>query len=172
MTASNRTVTLEEVLTSREARVARQREMLARGGVVVSFTVNMPGPVKDTEDARTIFREGVAAFERAARDAGLAVQDRRELFLSTGPEGLFRCDADALAVKKAAVAVETTHPLGRLFDMDVLDASGAAVSRSVLGEPVRRCLVCGNAAAVCGRSRAHGVDALLAAIRALVASAT
>ncbi|MDL2210081.1 citrate lyase holo-[acyl-carrier protein] synthase [Desulfovibrio sp. OttesenSCG-928-O18] len=173
MTASNHVVSLEEVLVNREARVVRQRGMLDRGnGAIISFTVNMPGPVKDTADARVIFRAGLDALAAATRDAGFAVGEQRELYLPTGPEALLGFAAEAMAVKRMAVAVENTHPLGRLFDMDVLDASGASISRAALGAPMRTCLVCGGKAAVCGRSRAHAMDELLAAIRKQVAAYT
>lgn len=171
MTATNRAVTLEEVLGNREARVARQREMLARGnGAVISFTVNMPGPVKDTADARAIFRAGLAALDVTVPGAGLIVAERREWYPPTGPEALLGFSAKPLDVKRMALAVEDSHPLGRLFDMDVLDASGAFISRGDLGAPMRACLVCGNKAAACGRSRAHPMDELLESIRKLVAA--
>lgn len=169
--ASNVPVPLEAVLASREARAARQREALAAGrGAVVSFTVNMPGPVKDTTEARTVFRAGLAALRLAAGKESLALELVSELYPETGPEALFRLEATPLEAKRLTTGIETAHALGRLFDMDVPDANGVPVSRRALALPPRACLLCGNDAAVCARGRAHALDDILAAIREMVAA--
>lgn len=167
--ATNHVVTLEEVLDNREARVERQRASLARGGTVVSFTVNMPGPVKDSDDSRIAFRAGLRGLEAAAAERGFVVLEREERYLLTGPEALLRFAEQPLDVKRMTVDVEENHALGRLFDMDVLGPDGRGVSRSGLGLAGRTCLICGQPAAVCGRSRAHGVGELVAAVRGMVA---
>jgi holo-ACP synthase/triphosphoribosyl-dephospho-CoA synthase len=55
-------------------------------------------------------------------------------------------------------ALEECHPLGRLFDIDVIAEDGDKVSRSTIGLPERACLVCGKTGAGCARSRAHPLD--------------
>ena len=49
--------------------------------------------------------------------------------------------------------------LGRLLDIDVIAPDGGKISRTEIGLPARRCLLCGNPAPVCARSRAHSADA-------------
>lgn len=166
--ATNHVVTIDEVLENREARVERQRAMLARGGSVVSFTVNMPGPVKDNRDARGIFAAGLEALVAITWGADFPVLEREEFYLVTGPEALLRFGGDALDIKRLTVALEAGHLLGRLFDMDVLGTDGRSVSRSELGLPGRMCLLCEEPASVCGRSRAHTVDELTGAISRMV----
>ena len=60
-----REVTLTEVLDARERRVVRQNEMLKNGDTLVSFTLNMPGPVKQFPLAQAFFERGLARLERA-----------------------------------------------------------------------------------------------------------
>ena len=51
-------VTLMEMLEAREARARRQRELLdCLSCPVVSFTMNIPGPVKNGPVIRRAFRE-------------------------------------------------------------------------------------------------------------------
>lgn len=69
-------------------------------------------------------------------------------------------DLEPSQVKAVTTALEETHPLGRLWDMDVLDREGKSLSRIALGYPARRCLVCGAAAKECGRSRKHSYEEL------------
>ena len=168
--AGNMPVTLEDVIANRDARVERQKAMLAPGkGAVVSFTVNMPGPVKDTENARSIFHAGLQSVIACATTAGWDVLEWQAIFPKTGPEALFLVDAGHVAVKEAMVVIEESHPLGRLFDLDVLDPKGAPVARKEGGRQLRACLLCGEPAAVCGRSRAHSFEELTCRITAMVA---
>ncbi|HLR88779.1 MAG TPA: citrate lyase holo-[acyl-carrier protein] synthase [Atopostipes sp.] len=59
------------------------------------------------------------------------------------------------------VNIEENHPLGRLFDLDVLmldqNNEVQGKSRTKLGLPVRRCFLCERPAKDCGRSRRHTV---------------
>ena len=58
-------ITLEQVLLARDRRVMRQRELAARyGGTLLSFTMNIAGPVKDAPLVRLAFRAGLAALDR------------------------------------------------------------------------------------------------------------
>ena len=53
------TVTLEQMLEARERRAQRQRELTAQFGLpLVSFTMNIPGPVKNSPLIRRGFRLG------------------------------------------------------------------------------------------------------------------
>ena len=60
------------------------------------------------------------------------------------------------------------HPLGRLFDLDVLHTDGRSLSRREFDLPPRRCLICDDLAAVCGRSRRHSNEELQVRIRQIL----
>lgn len=159
-------VTLEQVLDSRSHRVERQRAALADGAVcLVSFTLNIPGNIKQFPLARAAFSEGLGLLRNAFSTAILKEETVDE---PTGSEALMVLDADPAEIKRKTVAMEKVHPLGRLFDMDVLDADGLSLSRTSLGAAQRTCLICGNSAKVCGRSRAHSLDQLRAYIGRLL----
>ncbi len=59
------------------------------------------------------------------------------------------------------VEVEDTHPLGRLFDIDVIDTQGVVLSRDQLRFARRRCFVCGRDAKLCARNRVHPLTGLI-----------
>ena len=117
---------------------------------------------------RAIHLEGGRAVGRLFLYAGGRHYELHEY--PTGTEGFWLVNKDPLEVKKQTCKLEEKHPLGRLFYMDVLNAQGASVSRRDLGLPPRRCLICGEEAAVCARSRAHAMEDLLAVIRQTVAA--
>lgn len=153
--------TLEELLLAREERAKRQREWFHGSGTacLISFTMNLPGEVKRFTLARRGFAEGLSAIKQAAD--GLAYLREGEMETAAGNEALILLDAPPLEVKRRTVLLEDAHPLGRLFDIDVLDSSGKVLSRADIGEKPRQCLLCGNTAHVCARSRAHALEAVM-----------
>lgn len=167
---------------------------IRRNVSLVSMTLNIPGPVKDRPEYRKALETGlhrlIAMFNEREEDAEsraevqILYQEFRPLV--TGPEGYIVVTGDPLEIKKAAMAAEEADALGRLFDIDVLiisddaepDAAGhfsltdiQSISRSQLGGKPRQCLLCGEDAKACARSRAHSMDVLLQKINEILSDA-
>ena len=85
--------------------------------------------------------------------------------LNTGYEAYLITPMPLLEAKRVAVDIEDTHPLGRLFDIDVIDAQGIPVSRDRVGGQPRRCLVCDHEARYCMRMRWHTQEEIWARIK-------
>lgn len=152
---------LPEVLQAREDRAAAQRALLDRfGRPLVSFTMNIPGPVKDTALIRFAFRAGLCRLREVL---GTPVHGETVL-RPAGCGALLVYDRPAEALKVLCLSIEEEGEVGRLYDMDVIGADGRKLSR--LRE--RTCLICGGPAAPCARSRAHGLPALEARTAALL----
>lgn len=154
-------VSLIQMLDARERRVQHQQELLAQyHKPLISFTMNICGPVKDSPLIRRGFERGRQLLRQQFLRAKLTpiYQDvSREV---TGCEAFYVLDADPLAIKKFTTDVEDATPLGRLFDMDVICPDGRKVDREELHLPGRRCLICGGPAKVCSSRRIHTVAEL------------
>jgi holo-ACP synthase len=162
-------VNLTQMLDRREQRVADQQALLSRfGRPLVQLTLVTPGPVKDTTQARFVFDQGLAAVQQALRLAEHAVLAQQGGYSVTGPEMLMVIDAEPLCIKGNMLQIEEQHALGRLWDVDVLEPSGASVSRQQLGWPARRCLLCDEPAHACSRSGQHALADLQRAIQGKV----
>lgn len=150
------------MLLARDRRASRQAALLSRyGRPVISFTMNIAGPVKDSPLIRYAFRSGLRQLE-ALPCAQLC---REVIFEPTGPEALLVYETqDARLLKEFCIRLESEGEAGRLFDLDVLDANGEKLSR----ETGRTCLVCGGPVSVCSRSRAHGLEAITARTGAIL----
>ena len=150
------------MLLARDRRASRQAALLARyGRPVISFTMNIAGPVKDSPLIRYAFRSGLRQLE-ALPCAQLC---RVVIFEPTGPEALLVYETqDARLLKAFCIRLESEGEAGRLFDLDVLDVNGEKLSR----ETGRTCLVCGGPVSVCSRSRAHGLEAITARTRTIL----
>jgi holo-ACP synthase len=169
VTAASAEVTLEEVLRNRERRVQLQRDaMEAFGRPVVSVTLVNPGPVKDSLSARQVMTHALRALDSLMAERNWPVLKREVRLDATGPEALLVVDTEALELKQATTRLEEEHPLGRLWDLDVIDPRLGAISRKTLGAPARRCLLCAEDAHACGRSRAHSLQQLQNAIEEII----
>ena len=185
-------ITLHELLASRDARHATQQKLLAEhsGKTLVCLTVVMPGSVKRNQQSLTAAHAAVEAMRKA-----FAVKENKGLFplenietpeprvpreslaptlleldLETGYEAYLITPMPLLEAKRIAVNIEDTHPLGRLFDIDIINADGVPVSRDAIGEKPRRCLVCDHEARYCMRMRWHTQEEIWAKINEMVDS--
>jgi holo-ACP synthase CitX len=163
---TNLRIGLTQMLAAREDRVTRQRIWLQRyGGSLISFCINMPGEIKDNAEAHQLQAAGVRAVQQALKAQGWPVTAHAVWRAITGPEAFWSVPIAAQRLKSAMIQLEQQHPLGRLFDLDVLDSDGRSLSRREFDLAPRRCLICDELAAACGRSRRHSSEALLAHIR-------
>jgi len=162
-------VSLEEVLESREERVEYQRKLLSTyKAPLISFMVNMPGPVKLCSMTLKIHKLGMKAILDS-----LELQKKKVLFhqvleKKTGIEGYIVVDCNAMELKEIVCHIEDTHELGRLFDIDVLDMDGVPIKREQLLLSPRKCLLCNEVSSVCSRSRRHSIDELIAKMESML----
>lgn len=191
-------ITLNELLASRDARHATQQKLLAEhsGKTLVCLTVVMPGSVKRNQQSLTAAHAAVEAMRKAfgiKENKGLSplapletlepleplenpvplenpASTLLELDLETGYEAYLITPIPLLEAKRIAVNIEDTHPLGRLFDIDIINADGVPVSRDAIGEKPRRCLVCDHEARYCMRMRWHTQEEIWAKINEMVDS--
>ena len=159
------TVSLEDMLAAREHRAAVQQQLLEKYRLpLISYTLNIPGPIKDSPLIRRTFRKGKQLLYSALAASGCPVVQARESLAFTGCELLMVVTGSAAALKELCLNLEEGHPLGRLFDMDVLDAGGQKLDRA---EP-RSCIVCGAAGRSCASRRLHSVAQLQSAVNRLM----
>lgn len=150
---------LEEILDARERRREIQRMLLEKKAAsLVSFTLNIPGPVKVFPFAEWLFETGDRLIRHLVKTEEGKILYSLENLENTGIEGFYLLDLSAEKIKIRLSIAEENHPLGRLFDFDVLNSRGEKVSRQELGFPQRRCLICGGPAFACGRSRKHSAQ--------------
>ena len=155
-----KTVALDAVLAARDARVARQQAMLQQGGVLLSLTLVAPGAVKRSPLLDAIFAAALAALRPHVDDA----RARIEAVDDSGHHALYLLDGEAHDWKTRMLALENRAPLARLWDIDIIDRDGVAISRRDLGLPPRRCLICDDDAKSCARTRRHNIGELQADI--------
>ncbi|MBQ5983001.1 MAG: citrate lyase holo-[Prevotella sp.] len=160
-------ITLDMLLESREKRWQLQRQLIQKnpGLTLVCLTVIMPGNVKRNAQSMVVAHAAVEAIQEAF---GQSIQWQREQDLSTGYEGYYLVDMSMIACKRLACEIEDNHPLGRLFDIDVINTHVEPVSRSVIGREGRKCLLCDHDARYCMRNHTHTRDELQQKIQQMI----
>lgn len=160
------TISLEQMLNAKEQRVELQSQYLDKyHQPLISLTLVIPGAIKNSSGSRYLFDEAIMAIERYFKRYKIPqIAFNQELF-ATGPEAIMVFNGQASELKKHCLTIEECHPLGRLWDIDVIDPiSKISVSRTVFSQQPRVCLICQNSAKECGRSRAHSIDEILLTI--------
>lgn len=160
-------ITLDQLLASREERASFQKELLKSypGKTLVCLTVIMPGKVKRNLQSLVVAQAAVTAMVSAFGDTvrKLVLRDRQ-----TGYEAYMVTTLSNEEAKQKTCSIEDTHPLGRLFDLDVIDTEGVPVSRESIGQSPRKCLICDNEARYCMRNRTHTLNELSAKIDEMI----
>lgn len=158
-------VGLEEILNAREERVLIQNELIQKYNLpIVSFTMNIPGPIKTNKDIREVFEYGKIKLLEKLKKAGIKILEIKEKTEKTGDELWIVADTKAEDLKKITVEIEEENDIGRIFDMDVIDITLKKISRDFF----RKCIICDSQAQECGRSRRHSIEELQEKVKNII----
>lgn len=160
-------ITLDMLLESREKRWNFQRQLIQEHPelTLVCVTVIMPGNVKRNTQSLVVAHAAVQSVQDAF-DKDICWQQEKDLV--TGYEAYFLIQRPMLDCKRVACEIEDAHPLGRLFDIDVIDSNVEPVSRSVIGKEGRKCLLCEHEARYCMRNHTHSREELQQRIQQMI----
>lgn len=162
-------VSLPDMLEAREGRYWMQQLLLKKyGKPLLCFTMNIAGPVKNSDLILRGFRTGQRFIRQQLETAGIRVVHQAEITVFTGNEAFYVLDGDPVQVKSLTCEVEDSTEIGRLFDMDVMDETGQQVSRKTLNLSERKCLICGGPAKNCSSRRIHSVPELQEKTRSIL----
>ena len=130
---------------------------------LILLTLNIPGEIKDSPLYRNIFRQGTRAVKVSLTGSGGKYRTEEIQDLRTGSEAYFTVtDPDLFKIKRITAEIEESHPLGRIFDIDLFDIN---LEQIKTGREMRKCFVCERGAFECSRARRHNTDEVLAKIK-------
>ena len=160
-------ITLDQLLASNEQRSKRQMELIKQypASTLVCLTVVMPGNVKRNFHSLIVAQAGMTALVNAFSDDIVNLEARD---LITGYEAYLTTSLTQREAKQLACEIEDEHPLGRLFDIDVITPSGEPIARTAIGREPRQCLLCDKEARYCMRNHSHTQEELHNCIAQLI----
>ncbi|MDK2879787.1 MAG: holo-ACP synthase [Thermoanaerobacteraceae bacterium] len=153
----------EQILDGREERYNLELKLLEYfKKPIMVITINYPGESKLDEISDIIFREAIRA-----------IKGFKFIYITSGKNfaghyfmGVI--SGDPIEAKKFAVGIEEKHPLGRLFDIDVIDYPFKKIERRQLGLKGRKCILCGGNSRECILEGRHTTGEVLRKIRSMV----
>ena len=141
-----------DMLAARDARRDQQAALLKKyASPLICFTLNIAGPEKRDAIIDRAFADGVKRIEDQLCLRGIAILEVQKKIAFTGDECIWAVRGDVQAIKRWMCAIEDDGEIGRLYDIDVIDADGKKLSRGA----VRKCMICGGDAFACARARVH-----------------
>ena len=162
-------VGIDEILNCREKRVVIQNEMIKKYNMpLISFTMNIPGPIKTNNEIKKAFDIGKNLILEKLKENNIEILEIQELNENTGNELFISTNLLAEKIKNITVVIEESSELGRLFDIDVIDVNFEKLSR----KSFRKCLICEEQAQECGRSRKHSVEELQNKVEEILSKGT
>nr|WP_228006325.1 citrate lyase holo-[acyl-carrier protein] synthase [Morganella morganii] len=162
-------VSLEALLVAKESRAARQVDWLTHyQQPIISLTLVTPGAIKNSPRYRKTMRVALQMCDQLLWKNSWQVLDHQVFWLPTGPEAMWCVAHQASEIKAHCAALEHSHPLGRLWDLDVICPRGRHVGRLSLGIHMRRCLICDEPAHVCSRSRRHPLEKVVSSVEKMI----
>lgn len=168
--------TLDEVLDNREKRVIFINKLLNLypKSIIISFKLNIPGPVKNNETIGKIFEAGFQCITSSIKNENFELIYFKQLNLKTGPEYFAAINNnDAFNVKEKMTFIEENNNLGRLYDIDVIYKENEnihIINRDEIGYKSRKCFICNNEAKICSSRRTHSITEMYECIDKLIKS--
>ncbi|BFU59301.1 MULTISPECIES: triphosphoribosyl-dephospho-CoA synthase CitG [Rodentibacter] len=156
-------VSLEALLNAREERALLQQQLLAEyRSPLLSVTLTAVGEVKKNPLLDYVFEKALEKLTALFSQREWIPSKKIIRPLETGHEAFFVLPIKACELKRAMIELEDSIPLARLWDLDVVNTDGILLSRAEFGLPPRACLICGDNAKYCARSRHHQSNEIIA----------
>lgn len=149
---------LERVLESKEERAYFQKKLINEYQLpLISLTLNLVGGYFLYDKWEILFKKALESIEDTFEEKIVFKKIRLGKW---GPEGFWIIDLPIENIKKETIKIEDSHPLGRLFDIDVINIAGKSISRRDFGMSPRRCIICDNSAIECYIKKNHELEEL------------
>lgn len=160
-------ITLEELLDRKEKRQRQIDSLLDKSylSVVIKFSLNIPGSIKNNEFIKKIFNFGLIRLKNKLSKENIPIIKSMTIDENTGPEFICQVKSSSRKLKKICIEIEE-EKTGRIFDLDVETTKGA-ISREDLGLKPRTCFLCSEKVDICRRKKTHSLRELLTYIEDL-----
>ena len=151
-----KSVTQEDVLAAKESRMQFRQKILTRyGKVLICFSLNIPGVVKQFRMSQLAFEEGKSSIVNQLERIRAEIVYQKIAGDLLGEYAFFAVEAEPETVKHAMIEIEDFDQYTRIFDIDVVKPDGTELSRVDLGYRPRRCFLCSESAHICAARSRH-----------------
>lgn len=163
-----RHIELSEMLAERDIRENLRHVWQEEAFPFISLCLNLPGSLKRSSLSDFFFCGAEKALSTALTNMGARIRRFERRSADAGLSAHFLLESiSAESAKRLAIKLEEQLAAGRLLDIDVFAENGQKLSGRNIRGP-RTCLLCGEDAFICARSRAHNTEELRAKAFAMI----
>lgn len=156
------------ILQAREERYEQILEIVNKNiGTVLCAKINYPGKNKNTHQAKKAFCV-LKQLLLSLFDENIVLT--KDLHGLDGDSLILVLNLNMTEAKSTTIQIENSHPLGRLFDIDIYDKEGSPISREKFDLKPRGCIVCGKNARECILNNKHSIDEILNKVNLIIDS--
>lgn len=135
---------------------------------VLSFMLNIPGEDKNFKEAVDFHKKYIEKIKKLLEENKIEILFEEYENLITGMEYIGVLEVDGREIKKLMIEIEEESDGGRLLDLDIYDKDFSQISRSSLGLPERKCIICGDTARTCIKEERHDLKELEDKVREII----
>ncbi len=147
---------LKKILEAREARWNHRLKLVEEySRPLLTFILNIPGSNKTGDVFLDAHKRVLEELKELLKLRQIPVIHLERRIGHDGPEGFLVLDLPAEKIKELALGFEESHSMGRIMDLDVMDANGTCLSREQFGLSPRKCILCDAPARECIVLRRH-----------------
>lgn len=162
-------ILMNRMLEAKEKRYYKIKSLTEKfESPVLSFMLNIPGEDKNFEEAVDFHKKHIEKIKKILEKNELNILFEDYENLVTGMEYISVLDGNGSLIKKLMIEVEENSLSGRLLDLDIYDKNFSQVSRSSLGLPERKCIICGDTARSCIKEERHKLEELEEKVREII----
>ena len=160
---------MNRMLEAKEKRYYKIKDLTEKyKAPVLSFMLNIPGEDKSFEEAVSFHKKYVEKIKNLLEENKIKILFEDYENLITGMEYIAVLDGNGSVIKKLMMEVEEESVGGRLLDLDIYDKDFSRISRSSLGLPERKCIICGDTARSCIKEERHKLEELEEKVREII----
>lgn len=135
---------------------------------VLSFMLNIPGEDKNFKEAVDFHKKYIEKIKKLLEENKIKILFEDYEDLITGMEYIGVLEGNGREIKKLMIEMEEESLGGRLLDLDIYDKDFSQISRSSLGLPERKCIICGDTARTCIKEERHDLKELEDKVREII----
>lgn len=135
---------------------------------VLSFMLNIPGEDKNVKEAVDFHKKYIEKIKKLLKENKIKILFEDYENLITGMEYIGVLEGNGREIKKLMMEIEEESDGGRLLDLDIYDKDFTQISRSSLGLPERKCIICGDTARTCIKKERHNLEELEEKVREII----
>ena len=160
---------MNKMLEAKEKRYYKIKDLTEKyEAPVLSFMLNIPGEDKNFKEAVDFHKKYIEKIKKLLEENKIKILFEEYENLITGMEYIGVLDSDGREIKKLMIEIEEESDGGRLLDLDIYDKDFSQISRSSLGLPERKCIICGDTARTCIKEERHDLKELENKVREII----